>query len=511
MDDLFSAANLHGIIGNLIPFSFDAMELSTVMNASRTEICLAIQDIFTTVKLKSQLKKMKVLAKRYSFSDLKSNVDFWYMEACMILLIDSLPSSMAMKISREDFLVYFPEFRDLDIEEITKLLNFRNLLIVAFQLISPLHNRGHLIAVLTRILEGKEVHYISGSGMTKSTKYRIHIYNTVGNIVPKEKQVRALTLGARSLLRGSNEDDTEDEGDAGENCIDINAAELPLRRSAVDTGESSANKKARQATYSDLPLDSIVTFESIKNVLFPFSFDLDDDTADLLQKFRLGFSELEEVTKRYSTPKETSRAIAKFATNTRINPVSRFNDQFLVIEAFAILIVYCRPTKAQERVDLQTLLNEFPDFASVDAAEQENLLKYRNLMASALEVIPAANNSGHLLDILTRIVEGKYVKHIPGSGMTQATKNRINIYNTVGGITQLYRIIRPDYSSLGTSLGAAETLALMAESSKESKRAPVGSNSAHIFSLLKSERVTDQAKEGGIVIKVNAEDVNMNI
>ena len=89
---------------------------------------------------------------------------------------------------------------------------------------------------------------------------------------------------------------------------------LHLRRSAVDTIESSANKKARHATYSDLPLNSIVTFESIKNVLFPFSFDLDDDTVDLLQKFRLGFSELDEVTKRYSTPKETSRAIAKFAT-----------------------------------------------------------------------------------------------------------------------------------------------------------------------------------------------------
>ena len=51
----------------------------------------------------------------------------------------------------------------------------------------------------------------------------------VGNIVPKEKQVRALTLGARSLLRGSNEDDTEDEGDAGEDGTDINTAEVILQ------------------------------------------------------------------------------------------------------------------------------------------------------------------------------------------------------------------------------------------------------------------------------------------
>jgi hypothetical protein len=77
--------------------------------------------------------------------------------------------------------------------------------------------------------------------------------------------------------------------------------------------------------------------------------------------------------------------------STGINPVSRFNDQFLVIEAFAILIVYCRPTKVQERVGLETLLNEFADFATVDATEQENLLKYRNLMVSALEVFYVDN------------------------------------------------------------------------------------------------------------------------
>jgi len=121
MDDLFSAAKLHEIIGNLIPFSFDSSELSITMNASRSEICLALQDIFSTTKLKSQLKKVKALAKRYSFSDLKSSPDFWYMEACMILLIDSLPTSAAMKISRDEFLLKFPEFRNLDADEITKL------------------------------------------------------------------------------------------------------------------------------------------------------------------------------------------------------------------------------------------------------------------------------------------------------------------------------------------------------------------------------------------------------
>jgi len=56
------------------------------------------------------------------------------------------------------------------------------------------------------------------------------------------------------------------------------------------------------------------------------------------------------------------------------------------------------------------------------------------------------------------------VKHIPGSGMTQATKNRLIIYNTIGGISQLYRISRTENTPNPVSLGAAQTLALMANS-----------------------------------------------
>jgi hypothetical protein len=49
---------------------------------------------------------------------------------------------------------------------------------------------------------------------------------TVGNIVPKEKQVRALTIGARSLLGGSKDDDTDDEGDAEDDGVGIDNAEV---------------------------------------------------------------------------------------------------------------------------------------------------------------------------------------------------------------------------------------------------------------------------------------------
>jgi len=168
-----------------------------------------------------------------------------------------------------------------------------------------------------------------------------------------------------------------------------------------------ASKKAR-LTYGDLPLNDFTPFQSVCNVLFPFSFDLDEDSSGLLVKLRRDFSELQDMQRKYTTPKEVTRAISKFAAGCEndlsiyfhsvcfnsvlllhsigVNPVSRFNDEFLVVEAVVILLAYCRPSKAQSRVNLDTLLLEFPDFAKVDAVEQENLLKYRNMMASALEV-----------------------------------------------------------------------------------------------------------------------------
>ena len=56
------------------------------------------------------------------------------------------------------------------------------------------------------------------------------------------------------------------------------------------------------------------------------------------------------------------------------------------------------------------------------------------------------------------------MKHVPGSGMTQATKNRILIYNTIGGISQQYRVIREENPKprQPSSLNAAQALALMA-------------------------------------------------
>lgn len=54
--------------------------------------------------------------------------------------------------------------------------------------------------------------------------------------------------------------------------------------------------------------------------------------------------------------------------------------------------------------------------------------RLRNLLYVAFLYIPAENNRGHLLELCTRILEGFDIKYVTGTGATQATKNRIAIY-----------------------------------------------------------------------------------
>jgi hypothetical protein len=63
------------------------------------------------------------------------------------------------------------------------------------------------------------------------------------------------------------------------------------------------------------------------------------------------------------------------------------------------------------------------------------------MLAAALKVIPGKWNSNHLLDVVTRIVEGKDKKHVTGSGATRQTRNRIDVYHNLTGIEKISKPI----------------------------------------------------------------------
>ncbi len=56
---------------------------------------------------------------------------------------------------------------------------------VAMLVITPRLNKGHLIELVTRIVEGTNMKYITGGGQTKETSRRVKIYE-------RESAVRAI-------------------------------------------------------------------------------------------------------------------------------------------------------------------------------------------------------------------------------------------------------------------------------------------------------------------------------
>jgi hypothetical protein len=88
-------------------------------------------------------------------------------------------------------------------------------------------------------------------------------------------------------------------------------------------------------------------------------------------------------------------------------------------------------------VTSEAFLTRYPEFrhdARIDDRERANLLRFRNMMVICQRVIPAQGHKNHLIDIVTRLVEGKHVKYIVGSGQSDKTSRRVFIYRREGNV-----------------------------------------------------------------------------
>ena len=60
-------------------------------------------------------------------------------------------------------------------------------------------------------------------------------------------------------------------------------------------------------------------------------------------------------------------------------------------------------------------------------------------MCTFFNYIPAKKNKGLILQVIPKLVEGSSAKYITGSGQTQATKDRVLIYELEGGVKPFHR------------------------------------------------------------------------
>ena len=90
------------------------------------------------------------------------------------------------------------------------------------------------------------------------------------------------------------------------------------------------------------------------------------------------------------------------------------------------------------------LLEKYPSFSSCTPDELEVLLTYRNYMAVSIALKQAEGNKEFHMDNCTRLSEGADVKYVTGSGQSNDTSRRVEIYETEGGVTKKTKRVRDE-------------------------------------------------------------------
>jgi hypothetical protein len=121
-----------------------------------------------------------------------------------------------------------------------------------------------------------------------------------------------------------------------------------------------------------------------------------------------------------------------------VGKLSVADDVRLIFEASYILL-YSDVTKAvSSYIGFPEFYRKYPEFAEehhrIDPREKDTLLLFRNIMAVSQKVIPPHHHKNHLIDLVTRLTEGKGIKYIVGSGQSDKTSRRVLIYRREGNV-----------------------------------------------------------------------------
>eukprot|EP00602_Paraphysomonas_sp_CaronLab_P005970 CAMPEP_0185035384 /NCGR_PEP_ID=MMETSP1103-20130426/26616_1 /TAXON_ID=36769 /ORGANISM="Paraphysomonas bandaiensis, Strain Caron Lab Isolate" /LENGTH=485 /DNA_ID=CAMNT_0027572427 /DNA_START=232 /DNA_END=1689 /DNA_ORIENTATION=- len=135
--------------------------------------------------------------------------------------------------------------------------------------------------------------------------------------------------------------------------------------------------------------------------------------------------------------------------------MEKADERRLCFEAALVMVLSYRPEAAEIKYSsVSELCESYPEFLDVDHIEQVKLLNFRNFMAISLLLLPPNHNRSHLMDVVTRITEGRNVKYVTGSGAAVTTRRRVLIYQREGGVVPT---VRPPRKSQATSIAQPES------------------------------------------------------
>lgn len=110
--------------------------------------------------------------------------------ACYVAIMSHLPDKKDYLFTSVPQLLHsYPEFQNLEEQELRYLLTFRNMMRLAIEIIPPRLHKKLLLKVAAH-LEGSGREYITGGGQKMGVTRRVMIYEREGNIQPEKRPKR---------------------------------------------------------------------------------------------------------------------------------------------------------------------------------------------------------------------------------------------------------------------------------------------------------------------------------
>jgi hypothetical protein len=260
----------------------------------------------------------------------------------------------------------------------------------------------------------------------------------------------ASSLQANATLR-EHLDENEVQGESGEvAAASIGSSHLPaLEPGRTDSGEQGPFLSAGESDVHDkyanilLPLQVFCFREEYFTAAMVKSITaiLNRCESDLHQVLHRDTAGDNECKRRASI--DILYTAAKTLHGKSLGKLPTHHDFRLIHEA-AFIMLFAQLTNAADvqngvYITYAEFFRKYPEFTRerdtrIDAAEQESLLKFRNTMALCQILISAHHHKNHLMDLVTRLAEGKDVRYIVGSGQSDKTSRRVLIYRREGDV-----------------------------------------------------------------------------
>lgn len=125
--------------------------------------------------------------------------------------------------------------------------------------------------------------------------------------------------------------------------------------------------------------------------------------------------------------------VAKLVGLEDISTLKRQEESKLIFESALVVLLSFRGdilSVAQifPYASLKEFLAHYPEFNGLDQDEQMRLFDFANYIKFSMVLLNPKGKKAHLLDMVTRITEGKRAKYVCGGGQTAPTSRRVAIY-----------------------------------------------------------------------------------